>query len=91
MNEQEKQQQMWNINHEIGRSIQELRQYKDLTVEEAADLSELTPKRVAAMERGNLPHAPYQLAKYTKAIGGRLAIVPEEHPDDPHCQFIEFE
>lgn len=31
------------------------------------------------------------LITYEPAIGGRLAIVPEEHPDDHHCQFIEFE
>ena len=26
-----------------------------------------------------------------EALGGRLAIVPEETPNDPHCAFIEFE
>ena len=28
--------------------------------------------------------------KLIEALGGRLAIVPEEDPDDPHCQFVEL-
>ena len=91
MNDTEKQQQMWDINHQIGQSIQALRLHNELSIEQAAERSELTEKRVAAMERGNLPHAPYLLARYAESIGGRLAIIPQESPDDPHCQFIEFE
>ena len=30
-------------------------------------------------------------ARIVEAIGGRLAIVPEDNPADPHVQFIEFE
>ena len=91
MNDTEKQQQMWDINHQIGQSIQALRLHNELTVEQAAERSDLTEKRVAAMERGNLLHAPYLLARYAESIGGRLAIIPQESPDDPHCQFIELE
>ena len=91
MTPEEKTALRWDINHQVGQSLQQLRQHSRLTVEQAATRSTLTPARVQAYERGNLPHNIHNLATYTEAIGGRLAIIPEESPTDPHCQFIECE
>ena len=90
MNE-EKKDFMWQVNHDTARAIAELRQHQDLTIEEAAQRADYEPDKLAAVEAGKLPHNIHNLARIVEAIGGRLAIVPEEHPDDPHCQFIEFE
>lgn len=90
MNE-EKKNYMWQVNHDTGRAIAELRQHQELTIEEAAQRADYEPTNLAAVEAGKLPHNVHNLARIVEAIGGRLAIIPEEHPDDPHCQFIEFE
>lgn len=89
--EEEKKQYMFAVHSDIGRAIAELRVSKGLTVEEAAERSGLTKLRMAAVERGRILDRPHMLAKLVEVLGGRLAIVPEETPDDPHCAFIEFE
>ena len=90
MNEEQKE-FMWQVNHDTARALVELRQHQGITIEEAAQRADYTPDKLAAVEAGKLPHNIHNLARIVEAIGGRLAIVPEEHPDDPHCQFIEFE
>ena len=89
--EEEKKQYMFAVHADIGRAVAELRVSKGLTVEEAAERSGLTELRMAAVERGRILDRPHMLAKLVEALGGRLAIVPEESKDDPHCQFIEFD
>ena len=89
--DEEKKEYMFAVHSDIGRSIAELRMNKGMTVEEAAERSGLTELRMAAVERGRILDRPHMLAKLVEALGGRLAIVPEETPDDPHCQFIEFD
>lgn len=79
-----------NIFVHIGHSITELRQYHGLTLEEAAARANLTDKKLAAIERGVLYNNINHIVKIIEALGGRLAIVPEENPDDPHCQFVEL-
>ena len=81
----------WDVNHDTGRAIAQLRQRRGLTAEQAATAAETTETKILAIERGNLPHNVHNLARIVEAMGGRLAIVPEETPDDPHCQFIEFD
>lgn len=76
---------------DLGHSIQQLRQYHGLTIEQAAERIEDTPAKIAAIERGTMYNNVNKVARIVEAIGGRLAIVPEESPNDPHCQFIEFE
>ena len=76
---------------DLGSSIQQLRHHHGLTVEQAAEQAELTPTRLEAIERGRLTTNLNTLTDHVERLGGRLAIIPEEHPDDPHCQFIEFE
>lgn len=76
---------------DLGHSIQQLRQHHGLTVEQAADAADTTPAKYAAIERGTMYNNLNKVSRIVEAIHGRLAIVPEEHPDDPHCQFIEFE
>ena len=77
--------------NDIAASIKALREHQGLTIEEAAQRTGLPIKKLEAIERGTFFSNNNQLAKLIEAIGGRLAIVPEETPDDPHCQFIEFE
>ena len=77
--------------NDIAASIKALREHQGLTIEEAAQRTGLPIKKLEAIERGTFFSNNNQLAKLIEAIGGRLAIVPEESPDDPHCQFIEFE
>lgn len=79
------------VNHDTARAIVELRQYQGITIEEAAQRADYEPDKLAAVEAGKLPHNIHNIARIIEAIGGRLAVVPEESPDDPHCQFIEFD
>ena len=90
MDEQRKQ-RFYAVINDIGTSLKDLREYRGLTIEEAAERAELTPTRLEAIERGRLTTNLNTLTDQVERIGGRLAIVPEETPDDPHCQFIEFE
>lgn len=76
---------------DLGHSIQQLRQHHGLTVEQAAERIETTPAKIAAIERGTMYNNLNKVSRIVEALRGRLAIVPEESPDDPHCQFIEFE
>lgn len=90
MEEKEKEFAMAVFN-DIAASIKALREHQGLTIEEAAQRTGLPIKKLESIERGTFFSNNNQLAKLIEAIGGRLAIIPEEHPDDPHCQFIEFE
>lgn len=74
----------------IGQAIAELRQYNGWSLEDAASHSGLTVKKIAALERGVLFNNVNALAKIVESLGGRLAIIPEQTADDPHCQFIEL-
>lgn len=90
MDEQRKQ-RFYAVINDIGTSLKDLREYRGLTIEQAAEQAELTPTRLEAIERGRLTTNLNTLTDHVERLGGRLAIVPEETPDDPHCQFIEFE
>ena len=76
---------------DLGHSIQQLRHHHGLTVEQAAEAADTTPAKYAAIERGTMYNNLNKVSRIVESLGGRLAIVPEESPDDPHCQFIEFE
>ena len=90
MDEQRKQ-RFYAVINDIGTSLKDLREYRGLTIEQAAEQAELTPTRLEAIERGRLTTNLNTLTDHVERLGGRLAIVPEESPDDPHCQFIEFD
>lgn len=90
MEEKEKEFAMAVFN-DIAASIKALREHQGLTIEEAAQRTGLPIKKLEAIERGTFFNNNNQLAKLIEAIGGRLAIIPEETPDDHHCQFIELE
>ena len=79
------------VNHDTGRAIADLRQHRGMTLDQVAEASDYEPENIAAAEVGKLPHNVHNLARIVEAMQGRLAIIPEEHPDDPHCQFIEFD
>lgn len=89
--EEEKKQHFYEVNNDIGRAYQELRKHQGLSVEQAAEKTGLTVKRIQAIERGALVQHLSALCNQIEAMGGRLAIVPAESTTDPHCQFIEFE
>jgi len=76
---------------DLGRSIQQLRQHHGITIEQAADMVGTTPAKLAAIERGTMYNNLNKVARIVEALGGRLAIVPAESEDEPHCQFIEFD
>ena len=76
---------------DLGSSIQHLRHHHGLTVEQAAEAADTTPAKYAAIERGTMYNNLNTVCKYVEAMQGRLAIIPQESPDDPHCQFIELE
>jgi hypothetical protein len=88
--EKEKDQHTRDLYAQIGQSVTELRQYHGITLEEAAEMAHLTNKKLAAIERGVLYNNVNHIAKIIEALGGRLAIIPEESPTDPHCQFVEL-
>ena len=76
---------------DLGRSITQLRQHHGATLEQAAEVLGTTPARLAAIERGTMYNNLNKVARVVEALGGRLAIVPAESEDEPHCQFIEFD
>lgn len=76
---------------DIGTAIGDLRQYHGLTVEEAAARAGVTVKKLENIEAGRFTADFNTLCRIIESLEGRLAIVPEETPDDPHCEFIEFE
>ena len=76
---------------DIGRSVRQLREYQGHTVEEASEASGFSVRRIENIEAGKLPADLNVITRIVERLGGRLAIVPEETPDDPHCQFIEFD
>ena len=76
---------------DIGKAIAELRQHYGLSVEDAAAAIEKNAIRVEAIERGRRINSTVELCNIVEALGGRLAIIPTENEQDPHCQFIELE
>lgn len=89
--EEDRKERFYAVINDVGRAIHKLRVYRGLTQEEAAEQMGVTVKKLDAVERGRLTTHLSTLTDYVEALRGRLAIVPEESPDDPHCQFIEFE
>ena len=88
---EDKEQFFKEVSADFGNAVHELREVKGLTVEQAAEQAELTPTKMAAVERGSYHNNLSTMCRIVEALGGRLAIVPEESKDDPHCQFIEFD
>lgn len=68
---------------DIAASFRWLRKTKGLTVEEAAAAAKMTPAKVEAIERGNLPHNVHHLTRLAEAMGGHLALMvkPDESWD----------
>ncbi len=79
------------IYRDLGQAVSDLRQHNGLTIEQAADRIGMAPEKLQAFETGKRLRSTAPLCHIVEQLKGRLAIVPEEHPDDPHCQFIEFE
>lgn len=79
------------IYRDLGQAVSDLRQHNGLTIEQAADRIGMAPEKLQAFETGKRLRSTAPLCHIVERLGGRLAIVPEESPDDPHCQFIEFE
>ena len=79
------------VNNDLGLAMKALREYRGLSLEEAADRLCMIPSKLEKIERGRSVLKVHILAKYLEEFGGRLAIVPAESDDEPHCQFIEFE
>ncbi len=79
------------MHSQLGKAIRDLREHHRLSIEEAAARAGITDKRMAAIERGALPHSLTHLMHIIESLGGRMAITPEEQPTDPHIQFIEFD
>ena len=77
--------------NDVAAAITEFRQYRRLTVEEAAQKIGMPVKKLEAIERGTFFNNTPALCRIVEAMQGRLAIIPQESPDDPHCQFIELE
>ena len=68
------------------------RQVEDLTAyaqRNELEVVKVFTEKLSGLKKRLRSTAP--LCYIVEALRGRLAIVPEETPDDPHCQFIEFE
>ena len=76
-------------NADIAYALLDLRCSRGLTIEQAAQLMDITPDRLASIENGNLPHNIHNLARLVEAMQARLAIIPTTDPTQPHCQQIE--
>ena len=79
------------IYRDLGQAVSDLRQHSGLTIEQAADRIGMAPEKLQAFETGKRLRSTAPLCYIVEQLKGRLAIVPEETPDDPHCQFIEFD
>ena len=77
--------------NDMGNAVRGLREYKGLTTEQAAEKAGVTVKKLEAIERGRLTTNLNYICDIVESLGGRLAVVPEEQPTDPHVQFIEFD
>lgn len=89
MDENERKEHCSKVFNDLGHAIADLRNHYKLTQSEAAEKLGITEKKLAAIERGTLYNNLDKVCKYAEALGGRIAIVPEEREDDPHCRFIE--
>ncbi|MBP5364620.1 MAG: hypothetical protein J6Y82_01690 [Bacteroidales bacterium] len=76
---------------DVGKAVQALREYRRLSLVDAATRMEITDKKLNAIERGILYNNINSLCRLVEALGGRLVIVPAEKENDPHCKFIEVE
>ena len=85
---EEKNSYRMDVNKQVGRALADLRQHQGMTIEAAATATDTTPDKLADIERGYIPHNVHNLARIVEAMQGRLAIIPQESTDDPHCQFI---
>lgn len=90
MNEQQKNQSE-EVFRDVASSITSLRQYRRMSIEDAAEQIGMPVKKLEAIERGTFFNNTPALCRIVEAMRGRLAIIPQESPDDPHCQFIELE
>lgn len=79
------------VNKDLGTAMRDLREYRGLSIEEVAERLSISPVKLEKIEQGRSVLNVHKLAKYLEALGGRIAIIPEESDDDPHVQFIEFE
>jgi len=75
---------------DIGQSLRELREYNGYTIEDAADKSGFSVRRIEAIESGKFPADLNVITRIIERLGGRLAVVPEESESDPHCAFVEL-
>lgn len=90
MDEEEKKEHCTEVFNDLGRAMADLRNHYKLTQSEAAERLGITEKKMAAIERGTLYNNLNKICKYAELLGGRLAIVPKECENDPHCRFIEL-
>lgn len=90
MNTDQQTQYRRDCNADVAATLQELRTLRGLTIEQAAALMDITPARLASIERGNLPHNIHNLARLVEALRARLAIIPNPDPNAPHCELIEL-
>lgn len=79
------------IYRDLGQAVHDLREHNSLTIDQAADRIGMAPEKLQAFETGKRLRSTAPLCYIVEQLKGRLAIVPEETPDDPHCQFIELE
>ena len=79
------------IYNEISMTLKQLREYRGLTIEEAAKRIGMQPDKLEAIENGQRVRSTAPLVHIVESLGARLVVVPEESKNDPHCQFIELE
>ena len=79
------------IYRDLGQAVSDLRQHNGLTIEQAASRIGIAPDKLQAFETGKRLRSTAPLCHIVEQLRGRLAIIPEETPDDPHCQFIELD
>lgn len=79
------------IYSDLGKSVAALRQRSGLSIEEAATHIGMPSEKLQAFENGKRLRSTAPLCYIVESLGGRLAIVPEECEDDPHCRFIKLD
>ena len=87
MNEQQKNQSE-EVFRDVASSITSLRQYRRMSIEDAAEQIGMPVKKLEAIERGTFFNNTPALCRIVEALGGRLAIIPTDNPGVVHIEFI---
>lgn len=76
------------IYNDISMTLKQLREYRGLTIEEAAKRIGMQPDKLEAIENGQRVRSTVPLVHIVETLGGRLTIIPTDNPGVVHIEFM---